>query len=120
MFYHVNLSHLIEPLKKLYPNLLNDTIMSQVGAQQGDPCGPLAFSLCLQPILEGMATELNIWYLDDGTLCGDPKEVLSNFERLIIECEKIGLKINPSKCELFFSSEQDDSVISTKFLLESK
>lgn len=89
----------------------NDTIMSQVGAQQGDPCGPLAFSLSIQPIIEGMASELNLWYLDDGTLCGEPEVVLSDLRKLINECKRIGLNVNPSKCELFFCSKQEDSII---------
>lgn len=79
--------------------------MSQVGAQQGDPCGPLAFSLSIQPIIEGMASELNLWYLDDGTLCGEPEVVLSDLRKLINECKLIGLNVNPSKCELFFCSK---------------
>lgn len=73
----------------------NDTIMSQVGAQQGDPCGPLAFSLSIQPIIEDMASELNIWnYMDDGTICGEPQNVLEDFRKLINECKAIGLYVN--------------------------
>ena len=57
-----------------------------------------------------MATELNKWYLDDGTLRRDPKEVLSNFKKLTIECDQI----IPSKCKIFFCSrDQDDSVLSS-------
>lgn len=97
------------------PSLLffgNETISSQVGAQQGDPCGLMAFSLSLQPIIEDLAAELNIWFLDDGTLCGEPDVVMADFEKLITKCESIGLRINKSKCELYFCSEKDDSVIS--------
>lgn len=90
----------------------NDTILSQVGAQQGDPCGPLAFSLSIQPIIEGMTSELNIWYLDDGTICGEPQNVLSDLQKLIVECKSIGLNLNPSKCELFFCSEPVESIVS--------
>lgn len=97
------------------PSLLifgSDIIQSQVGAQQGDPCGPLAFSLSIHPIIEGMASELNIWYLDDGTLCGEPDIVLSDFHKLINECKRIGLNVNPTKCELYFCSKPEDSVVS--------
>lgn len=86
--------------------------MSQVGAQQGDPCGPLAFSLSIQPIIEAMSSELNIWYLDDGTICGEPTTVLSDFRKLIDECDQIGLKINASKCEMFFCDQPVESVVS--------
>lgn len=33
-------------------------LKSQVGAQQGDPAGSLAFSLAIQPIVEGISTDL--------------------------------------------------------------
>ena len=88
-----------------------EQIPSQVGAQQGDPCGPMAFSLCIQPIIEMIAAELNIWYLDDGTLGGDPETVLNDFKLLIEECKKIGLEVNPTKCELFFCGDEDESII---------
>lgn len=96
------------------PSLLffgSDKIMSQVDAQQGDPCGPLAFSLSIQPNIEGLASELNIWYLDDGTLCGEPKDVLLDFQKLIEKCKFIGLYVYPTKCELYFCSEIVDSVV---------
>ena len=45
------------------------------GVQQGDPLGPLGFSMALHPIVQRIVNEvpglsLNAWYLDDGTLCG--------------------------------------------------
>lgn len=89
----------------------NEQIPSEVGAQQGDPCGPMAFSLSIHPIIEMLASELNIWYLDDGTLGGEYDAVLSDFKLLIQECGKIGLEINPTKCELFFCGNTDQSII---------
>ena len=51
------------------------SISSCSSVQQGDPLGPLYFSLILQPIFEMIQAEvptllLNKWYLEDGTLCG--------------------------------------------------
>lgn len=43
------------------PSLLfygDSTIDSEVGAMQGDPCGPLAFSLTIQPIVQIMKSQL--------------------------------------------------------------
>ena len=59
-----------------------DTIRSQRGAQQGDPLGPLLFSLTIHQ----MALELKghpgldgtLWYLDDGSLRGSPKAVFDD------------------------------------------
>ena len=81
-----------------------EQIPSQVGAQQGDPCGPMAFSLCLQPIIEMIAAELNIWYLVDGTLGGDPETVLNDFKILIEECKKnrIGSESNEMRAFLLW------------------
>lgn len=89
----------------------NEQISSEVGAQQGDPCGPMIFSLCIHEIIEMLTSELNIWYLDDGTLGGEPDTVLNDFRLLIEKCKKIELEINPAKCEVFFCGEQDKSII---------
>jgi hypothetical protein len=57
---------------------LNHLISSSVGAQQGDPCGPMIFSLAIQPIILSLDSQLNIWYLADH-----PKVVLSDFKKVI-------------------------------------
>uniref|UniRef100_A0A8D8WTR2 Reverse transcriptase domain-containing protein n=1 Tax=Cacopsylla melanoneura TaxID=428564 RepID=A0A8D8WTR2_9HEMI len=80
-------------------------IISQVGAQQGDPAGSLLFSLSIHPIVTSLKSKLNLWYLDDGSICDKPDIVLSDFEKIIFEASKIGLKVNPSKCELYFCGE---------------
>ena len=54
-------------------HLGKDIIHSCCGVQQGDPLGPLGFSLTLHPIVERIKAEvpslaLNAWYLDYGTL----------------------------------------------------
>lgn len=47
-----------------------------------------------------MQSELNVWYLDDGTLCDLPDKVLADFKNLIEQSTFLGLDVNPSKCEL--------------------
>jgi hypothetical protein len=64
----------------------------KVGAQQGDPCGPMIFSLAIQPIILSLDSQLNIWYLDDGTLADYPRVVLSDFKKVINLSRKIGLE----------------------------
>ena len=57
--------------------------------QLGDPLSPLGFSLALRPLVESVKVEvpdlnINVWYLDDGTLCGKPADLAAALE--IIEC----------------------------------
>uniref|UniRef100_A0A8D9A4C8 Reverse transcriptase domain-containing protein n=1 Tax=Cacopsylla melanoneura TaxID=428564 RepID=A0A8D9A4C8_9HEMI len=91
------------------------TIPSQVGCQQGDPTSTLTFSLAIHPIVRMLKSKLNLFYLDDGTLAGDPKTVLEDVNTLIRESKKIGLTINPTKCELHFISNIVDSEIQSQF-----
>jgi hypothetical protein len=61
----------------------NHLISSSVGAQQGDPCSPNIISLAIQPIILSLDSQLNIWYLNDGTLADYPEVVLSDFKKVI-------------------------------------
>ncbi|GKB64682.1 putative reverse transcriptase domain-containing protein [Tanacetum coccineum] len=51
------------------------TLWSCQGVQQGDPHGPLLFSLVLHPLIckirDSFSLSLHAWYLDDGTIVGD-------------------------------------------------
>ncbi|GJV46420.1 reverse transcriptase domain-containing protein [Tanacetum coccineum] len=51
------------------------TLWSCQGVQQGDPLGPLLFSLVLHPLIckirDSFSLSLHAWYLDDGTIVGD-------------------------------------------------
>lgn len=55
-------------------------IKSEVGVQQGDPSGPLIFSAAIHPIIEALKSELNIWFMDDGTLIGDMETVKNDLK----------------------------------------
>ena len=94
------------------PHLLfgDYTILSCSGVQQGDPLGPLAFSLVLHPLVERIQREvpgllLNGWYLDDGTLCGSPEDLLSALAILEEEGPSRGLHLNHSKSLLFLLTD---------------
>jgi hypothetical protein len=80
----------------------NHLISSSVGAQQGDPCGPMIFSLAIQPIILFLDSQLKIWYLDDGILAVHPEVVLSDFKKMINLSRKTGLdenlKTSHTKC----------------------
>ena len=84
-------------------NLLfgNEIIQSLTGLQQGDVLGPYLFSLSIQELISNLKSSLNIWYLDDGTLGGDPNDVLKDWKKILVKGKEIGLSLNPGKCELY-------------------
>ena len=82
------------------------TILSQRGTRQGDVLGGLFFSIAIQPTLTAakkMFPEIEILaYLDDITLQGDdPADMKACIEFIEAEFEKLGLRLNPEKCEWF-------------------
>ena len=96
--------------------LYNDTeILSSSGVQQGDPLGPALFSLILQPIISSLCSKLNCWYLDDGILGGLSKNVLTDLQTIIRDTAKIGLKLNPGKCEIFIQHSPNQKTILADF-----
>ena len=67
------------------------------GVQQGDPLGPLLFSLTTMDLMESLRSELLIFYLDDGTLGGGVEDVLHDLQTMTEEVAKLGLQLNHSK-----------------------
>ncbi|KAI5633263.1 reverse transcriptase (RNA-dependent DNA polymerase) domain-containing protein [Phthorimaea operculella] len=86
-------------------------IPSQVGAQQGDPLGPLIFSLAIHKVIKSLKSSLNVWYLDDGTIGGTTESVAQDVKTLITELSHLGLQVNPSKCEIFSCGEEANNNI---------
>ena len=80
----------------------NRIIYSSSGVQQGDPLGPLGFALGINRAARNVTSELNVWYLDDGTLGGSVGEVVEQLASLKAELADVGLDVNPQKCELTF------------------
>lgn len=84
--------------------LFGDNIIeSCVGCQQGDPLGPVIFSLAIQPIIDELNSKFNVWYLDDGSLGGTASSVLEDLDIIIRRFDQIGLSLNFNKCEILFS-----------------
>jgi hypothetical protein len=61
----------------------------------------MIFSLAIEAIIVSLDSQLNIWYLDEGTLADYPEVVLSDFKKVINLSRKIGLELNFNKCEIF-------------------
>ena len=66
---------------KLFFN--DEVLFSQEGVQQGDPLGPFLFSLGIMDLMKACSSEVNLWYLDDGTLGGNPETVQADLARII-------------------------------------
>jgi hypothetical protein len=112
-----------EELPELYPFVVtcyaNGTLLSfgenliksEEGAQQGDPLGPLLFCAATFKLAKSMKSEMNLWYIDDGTLGGNVADLLADFQTVRRSGEELGLVLNVSKCELI----TDDSDVVAKF-----
>ena len=87
-------------------NFGDHEVLSSEGPPQGDPLGPLMFSITIQPILDKQNSELVIGYLDDITLGGGVHQVAADIEIVVKDAEAMGLILNANKCELIsFESE---------------
>ena len=80
-------------------------IPSREGVQQGDPLGPLLFSIVIQELIKKIAVEvpgldLNKWYLDDGVLAGRAADVRLAYKLILDHGPALGIFLNEGKCEL--------------------
>jgi hypothetical protein len=73
--------------------------------------GPLLFCHTSLKLAKLLKAELNIWYMDDGTLGGDVEVLLQDLETVRRVGRTIGLVLNEQKCELV----TDDSDVIAQF-----
>ncbi|GJY71196.1 putative reverse transcriptase domain-containing protein [Tanacetum coccineum] len=89
------------------------TLWSCQGVQQGDPLGPLLFSLVLHPLIckirNSFSLSLHAWYLDDGTIVGDTMVVGKVLELIMEDGSWCGLHLNVDKTKVFCPKEDPRS-----------
>jgi ubiquitin carboxyl-terminal hydrolase 44/49 len=74
---------------------------------EGDPLGPLLFAIVLHDLILKIATEcpgldINLWYLDDGSLMGDAADLYKAWTIISVYGRDFGLYVNVPKCVLFW------------------
>ena len=88
--------------------------------QQGDPLSPALFTLAIHEVSCKIKADLNIWYLDDGCIDGDPQTMLTNAIMIRDSLSSIGLEINNSKCEVLLINHTDINKPQTSKLFQDQ
>ena len=75
----------------------NGSLDSATGVQQGDPLGPALFALAIHEVTSKVTADLNVLYLNDRCVSGDPQTVLGKATTIRIGLFSLDLEINVSK-----------------------
>ena len=101
----------------LTSKICNCVILSEEGAQQGDPLGPLLFCLAIHPILTSLSNDLVAGYLDDITLGGDEQKIAQDVNEIRSRGESMGLRLNVRKCEFINKDAKPTNSVFDDFIL---
>ena len=85
-------------------------VESAEGVQQGDPLGPLLYSLTTHSLLQAIKSEFTTGYLDDISIGGEVSSVGADVRQLEQQALQLGLTLNHSKCEVIGLSDTTNRV----------
>ena len=74
-------------------------ILSAEGIQQGDTLGPLLFCLTIHKMVSKLNALFKVFYLDDGSLGGNSKELCQDLTIIEEGGQSLGLHLNVQKFE---------------------
>ena len=83
-------------------------LLSSAGVQQGDPLGPLLFSLVILELMDSIIMPqeilLQLWYLDDSTFVASRAAISDILSQIFVKGPRFGLHPNLKKCEVYWPS----------------
>ena len=75
-------------------NCQGETLSSECGVQQGDPLGPMLYSLVTLDMVKQLKSRLKAAYLDDITLAGTLEDVIADITHVVQRGTELGLELN--------------------------
>lgn len=94
-------------------------LMFRRGVQQEDLLKPLVFFIMTYPLTEYVLSDLNVGYLNDGAIGGDPETVINDLQSVITSQHDYGLETNLSKCEAFIFDKTIEDAVALKTCLRA-
>ena len=90
-------------------------ISSSEGIQQGDPIGPLLFCITIHELVSSLKSDLNVFYLDDGTIGGTLEDITADLRFIEEQGKDLGLQLNVEKSELIAKDQSSASNVLSIF-----
>ena len=75
-------------------------VLSAEDIQQGDPLGPMRFCLGTHKLVSSLSSEFSVFYLDNGTIGGNFKDLQADLGVIESEGKALGLSPNIKKSEV--------------------
>ena len=75
--------------------------------------------MAVDEVASSLSSKINIWYVDDATLGGPAESDFAVVRKYVTKLKKIGLEVNPSKCEINNMSYPVDEITDVMTTLTS-